>query len=112
MDEVSEEETIKLQQKISWLNLIANLAPMMGLLGTVYGMIVAFNEITKLGPNVTPADLSTGISAALVTTMLGLIVAIPTMAAFFYFRNKVIKVSLELAAIADDLVERFRPQQQ
>jgi biopolymer transport protein ExbB len=112
MDEVSEEETIKLQQKISWLNLIGNIAPMMGLLGTVYGMIMAFNEITKLGPNVTPADLSKGISAALVTTMLGLIVAIPTMAAFFYFRNKVVKVSLELAAIADDLVERFRPQQQ
>jgi len=112
MDEVSEEETIKLQQKISWLNLIGNIAPMMGLLGTVYGMIVAFNQITLLGANVTPADLSTGISAALVTTMLGLIVAIPTMAAFFYFRNKVVKVSLELAAIADDLVERFRPQQQ
>jgi biopolymer transport protein ExbB len=112
MDEVSEEETIKLQQKISWLNLIANIAPMMGLLGTVGGMISAFNTITKLGANVTPADLSSGISAALVTTMLGLIVAIPTMAVFFYFRNKVIKVSLELAAIADDLVERFRPQQQ
>jgi biopolymer transport protein ExbB len=112
MDEVSEEETIKLQQKISWLNLIANIAPMMGLLGTVAGMIRAFNEITKLGPNVTPADLSTGISQALVTTMLGLIVAIPTMAFFFFFRNRVIKVSLELAAIADDLVERFRPQQQ
>jgi biopolymer transport protein ExbB len=112
MDEVSEEETIKLQQKISWLNLIGNIAPMMGLLGTVYGMIVAFNKITQLGANVTPADLSVGISAALVTTMLGLIVAIPTMAAFFYFRNKVVKVSLELAAIADDLVERFRPQQQ
>jgi biopolymer transport protein ExbB len=112
MDEVSEEETIKLQQKISWLNLIGTIAPMMGLLGTVYGMIVAFNQITILGANVTPADLSVGISAALVTTMLGLIVAIPTMAAFFYFRNKVVKVSLELSAIAEDLVERFRPQQQ
>ena len=112
MDEVSEEETIKLQQKISWLNLIANIAPMMGLLGTVGGMITAFNTITLKGANVTPADLSTGISAALVTTMLGLIVAIPTMSVFFYFRNKVIKVSLELSAIADDLVERFRPQQQ
>jgi biopolymer transport protein ExbB len=112
MDEVSEEETIKLQQKISWLNLIANIAPMMGLLGTVGGMISAFNTITLKGANVTPADLSTGISAALVTTMLGLIVAIPTMSVFFYFRNKVIKVSLELSAIADDLVERFRPQQQ
>jgi biopolymer transport protein ExbB len=112
MDEVSEEETIKLQQKISWLNLIGNIAPMMGLLGTVYGMIVAFNTITQLGANVTPADLSVGISAALVTTLLGLIVAIPTMSAFFYFRNKVVKVSLELSAIAEDLVERFRPQQQ
>ena len=110
MDEVAEEETIKLHQKIGWLSLIGNIAPMMGLFGTVLGMIGAFNEITRLGANVTPKDLSAGISTALITTLFGLFVAMPSLFFFFLFRNKVIKVSLEITAIAADLVERFRPQ--
>lgn len=110
MDEVAEEETIKLHQKIGWLSLIGNIAPMMGLFGTVLGMIGAFNEITRLGANVTPKDLSAGISTALITTLFGLFVAMPALFFFFLFRNKVIKVSLEITAIAADLVERFRPQ--
>ncbi len=110
MEEVAEEETIKLHQKIGWLSLIGNIAPMMGLFGTVLGMIGAFNEITRLGANVTPKDLSAGISTALITTLFGLFVAMPALFFFFMFRNKVIKVSLEISAIAADLVERFRPQ--
>ena len=110
MEEVAEEETIKLHQKIGWLSLIGNIAPMMGLFGTVLGMIGAFNEITRLGANVTPKDLSAGISTALITTLFGLFVAMPALFFFFMFRNKVIKVSLEITAIAADLVERFRPQ--
>jgi len=109
MDEVAEEEAIKLHQKVGWLSLIGNIAPMMGLFGTVYGMITAFNEITRLGQAVQPADLSKGISTALITTLFGLFVAMPSRVVFFIFRNKVIKVSLEITAIADDLVERFRP---
>ena len=109
MDEVAEEETIKLHQKIGWLSLIGNIAPMMGLFGTVLGMIGAFNEITRLGQAVQPQDLSKGISTALITTLFGLFVAMPALFFFFVFRNKVIKVSLEITAIADDLVERFRP---
>jgi len=81
---------------------------MMGLFGTVSGMIEAFETIAKLGAAVTPTDLATGISQALVTTFLGLFVAIPTMIAYFFFRNKVIRVSIEISAIADDLVDRFR----
>ena len=110
MDEVSEEESIKLHQKIGWLSLIGNIAPMLGLFGTVYGMIQAFNEITRKGATVTPQDLSAGISTALITTLFGLFVAMPALFFFFLFRNKVIKVSLEITAIAADLVERFRPQ--
>ncbi len=110
MEEVAEEETIKLHQKIGWLSLIGNIAPMMGLFGTVLGMIGAFNEITRLGANVTPKDLSQGISTALITTLFGLFVAMPALFFFFMYRNKVIKVSLEITAIAADLVERFRPQ--
>ncbi|MEN8148357.1 MAG: MotA/TolQ/ExbB proton channel family protein [Planctomycetota bacterium] len=109
MDEVSEEEAIKLHQKVGWLSLIGNIAPMMGLFGTVYGMIQAFNKITELGAAVQPKDLSSGISTALITTLFGLFVAMPSLFFFFVFRNKVIKVSLEISAIADDLVERFRP---
>ena len=108
MDEMADEETIKLQQKIGYLSLIGNIAPMMGLFGTVSGMIGAFQTIATKGASVTPSDLADGISQALVTTFLGLFVAIPTMIAYFFFRNKVVRVTLELGAIADDLVERFR----
>ena len=108
MDEMAEEETIKLQQKIGYLSLIGNIAPMMGLFGTVSGMIEAFQTIASMGAAVSPADLADGISKALVTTFLGLFVAIPAMIAYFFFRNKVVRVTLELGAIADDLVERFR----
>jgi biopolymer transport protein ExbB len=109
MDEVAEEETIKLHQKVGWLSLIGNIAPMLGLFGTVWGMIQAFNEIVRLGAAVTPKDLAGGISTALITTLFGLFVAMPALFFFFLFRNKVIKASLEITAIADDLVERFRP---
>lgn len=109
MDEVAEEETLKLHQKVNWLSLIGNIAPMAGLLGTVWGMIMAFNEIVRLGQAVTPKDLAGGISAALITTLFGLLVAIPALFFFFWFRNRVVKTSLEITAIADDLVERFRP---
>ena len=108
MDDAGEEEAIKLQQKIGYLSLIGNIAPMMGLFGTVSGMITAFQTIAEKGASVTPADLAGGISQALVTTFLGLFVAIPTMIAFFFFRNKVVRITLEIHAIADDLVERFR----
>jgi biopolymer transport protein ExbB len=108
MDEASAEESVKLQQKIGYLSLIGNISPMMGLFGTVSGMIEAFQKIEEMGAAVTPSDLAGGISKALVTTFLGLMVAIPTMIAYFVFRNKVIRVSLEISAIADDLVDRFR----
>jgi biopolymer transport protein ExbB len=81
---------------------------MLGLFGTVTGMIEAFQTIASMGASVTPSDLAGGISKALVTTFLGLFVAIPTMIAYFFFRNKVVRVTLEIGAIADDLVERFR----
>jgi len=108
MVEAGDEEAIKLQQKIGYLSLIGNIAPMMGLFGTVSGMIEAFQTIAAKGASVTPADLASGISKALVTTFLGLFVAIPTMIAYFFFRNKVVRVTLEIGAIADELVERFR----
>jgi biopolymer transport protein ExbB len=112
MSEQTAVEATKLHQKISYLALIANLAPMWGLFGTVQGMVGAFTEIVKLGPNVTPKDLAQGVQQALITTLMGLVVAIPCMMFFFIFRNRVVRLINELSGVADDLVERFRPQRQ
>ncbi len=106
--EMQEEETVKLFQKIGWLSLIAASAPMMGLLGTVSGMFVTFGEIAAAGGSVSPAQLAGGIKLALTTTIFGLIVALPTGAFFFMFRNKVVRTTIEVNAIAEDLFERFR----
>lgn len=108
MLEVGEQEATRLHQKIGYLSLIANVSPMMGLLGTVAGMIGAFNTIASKQGAPNPADLAGDISKALVTTFLGLTVAIPLTAAFFYFRNRVIRIILEVGAISGELMERFK----
>ena len=112
MGEQAAIEATKLHQKISYLALIGNLAPMWGLFGTVSGMIGAFARIVELGPKVTPKDLALGVQQALITTFEGLFVAMPCMMFFFIFRNRVVGIINELTAVADDMVERFRPQRQ
>lgn len=109
--EMGDEEAVRLHQKIGWLALISNIAPMMGLLGTVSGMIKSFNKIASSGGQANPADLAGGISEALLTTFFGLIVAIPTSAAFAFLRNRLVKSIIEVGAIVEDLFERFRPGQ-
>jgi biopolymer transport protein ExbB len=110
LEEMGDEESIKLHQKIGWLSLISNVAPMMGLLGTVGGMVEAFEDIANSGGQASPAELAGGISKALLTTMFGLIVAIPVTAAFAFLRNRMVKTIIELGAITEDLFERFREQ--
>lgn len=109
MYEMAEEKDISLAQKVGWLNLIAAVAPMMGLLGTVNGMITTFGEIAAK-PSVKPNDLAGGIKGALVTTLLGLTVAIPVTAAYVFFKNRSQRISIEIAAITEDLFERFRSE--
>jgi len=111
MAEAAEESSLSLQHKISYVSLIGAISPMLGLLGTVVGMIISFEKIANLQGQATPAELASGISMALVTTVLGLIVAIPMMAAYHYFRNKVMRFDLESGIIAGDLMRRFRPAQ-
>ena len=101
-------EAVKLQQKVSWMLFLSNVAPLLGLFGTVSGMIQAFNTIVTLGAKVTPADLASGISAALVTTFLGLLVAIPAVAAYQFFRNRATRISIHFAEVLEEMTERFR----
>jgi biopolymer transport protein ExbB len=109
LEEMTEEESLKLHSKVGWLSFIAAVAPMMGLLGTVSGMITAFNVIAATKGQADPSQLSEGISGALVTTLLGLIIAIPMTFFFTMFRNKVVKTTIEIGAVVEDLFERFRP---
>jgi biopolymer transport protein ExbB len=107
MQSAGEEEAAKLNQKISYCSLIGNIAPMLGLTGTVTGMISAFGIIkTKLSPS--PADLARGVEEALVTTAEGLFVSMPLMTAYFLFKNKVTIYIIELGVMAGEFVEKFK----
>ncbi len=107
LKETGEEEEIKLEQRIGWLNLIGTAAPMLGLLGTVVGMLIAFDVIAEID-NPRPSHLAGGIRSALWTTVAGLTVAIPAMAFFFFFRNRVSMLAIELNAQCEELFARFR----
>ena len=89
VEEAGEDQTAKLYRKTEVLGLIGAIAPMLGLSGTVLGMINAFNKIAATEGAASPSELAGPIGQALVTTLLGLFVAIPTMIAYSFFRNRV-----------------------
>ena len=97
LSDAGNQATLRLHQKISYLNLIAAVSPMLGLLGTVLGMIGAFASFTE---GAGKEDLGPNISQALITTFLGLTVAIPALVAHTYFRNRVNLAMLSLADLA------------
>jgi len=108
--ETLDDENSKLNGKLSWLTLIAAVGPMLGLLGTVQGMIGAFDQIAASKGQATPDQLADNIAMALITTLLGLMVAIPVTSAFVVIRNRVITASIEISAVIEDMFERFRPK--
>lgn len=101
------EETARWFRKIDLLNLIGNLGPLIGLAGTVWGMILAFTSLGDTGGQAGPADLSLGISKALFHTLLGLCLAIPCLLAFGIYRNIVDKLCTRAIVIAGEIVERI-----
>jgi len=89
MEEGLAEQSARLLRKIDYLSVIGNIAPMIGLLGTVFGMIFAFQEVANTQGAARAAELASGIYQALVTTVGGLLVAIPSLAAFAVLRNRI-----------------------
>lgn len=115
MQEVGEEENMRLDHRLSYLALIGTICPMFGLLGTVDGMVQAFNVIAESTVSPKPAELAAGISTALVTTLVGLWLAIPAIAAFNILRNRVARLVLEVGIVSENLMGRFQnvgPQKQ
>jgi biopolymer transport protein ExbB len=107
MSDVAEDEAMRLEQTVGYFALIAAVAPLLGLLGTVIGMILAFNQIAVQGV-VTPGDLANPIQQALVTTCFGLIVAIPNVAAFTLFRNKLRRLMVEVSVAVEEVTFPYR----
>lgn len=100
MEDAVAEQAAKLYRKIEYLSVIGNLAPMCGLLGTVTGMIMAFQQVAVTQGTAGAAQLAEGIYSALVTTVAGLVVAIPSLGAFAVFRNRVDQLIAETAYLA------------
>lgn len=101
------EQSARLFRKIEYLSVIGNIAPMVGLLGTVIGMIMAFQQVAT--PGMTSAtQLAEGIYQALVTTVGGLIVAIPAIGAFAIFRNRIDQFVAEAAYMTQHVFSPLR----
>ncbi|MEM6471149.1 MAG: MotA/TolQ/ExbB proton channel family protein [Planctomycetota bacterium] len=107
MQEIGEEESMKLEHRLSYMALIGNLSPMIGLFGTVQGMISSFQVIATSPQTPKPSELAEGISTALFTTLVGLAIAIPAIAAYNILRNRVAQLLLEVGVQSENLMSRF-----
>lgn len=109
MQEVGEEESMKLDHRLSYMALVGTLSPMIGLFGTVHGMIRSFSVIYN-NPTGTPDPrlLAKGISTALFTTLLGLLIAIPAIALYNILKNRVSRLVLEVGILSEELMGRFQ----
>lgn len=107
MEDACVEQSARLFRKIEYLSVIGTIAPMLGLLGTVLGMIEAFNEF-KNQANPQVSQFAPGISQALVTTAMGLIVAVPALAGYAIFRNRIDGLVAEAALVAEHLFADFK----
>ncbi len=111
IDEAVEEQASKLLRRVEYLSVIGNVSPMIGLLGTVVGMIQAFNRIYAAGGAVPEASKLVGdIAIALVNTFWGLLIAIPALSAYAFFRNRIDALAAENAKLSYNLVSAASAQ--
>ena len=99
-------EIERLMQKLTWFSVDSNIAPMLWLLGTVQGMIMAFSNLANGAPDV--GVLAVNIAQALWTTAAGLCAAIPCVTTYYIFRNKANRIVLQMEAITMELVKDLR----
>ncbi len=94
------------EQKNAYTAVIGTLGPLLGLVGTVYGMILAFIELGE-GGQPDPKRLANAISHALVVTLLGIAISVPAIFFNAFFRNRIIRISMDTGHIADDLLTQM-----
>jgi biopolymer transport protein ExbB len=105
MESEGERGATALWQRISYLSNVGMIAPLLGLLGTVWGMIQAFGSIALDNSQVKDLRMAESVAQAMITTAGGLVLAIPALVIYFYLRGQVIKIIAEVEAEATELVE-------
>ena len=108
MQEIGEDDGMKFDHRLSYLAMLANIATMVGLLGTVWGMVAAFMVIAQSDTSPKPSELATGVSQALVTTVWGLLQAIPAIIGHTVMKNRISRMMLETGIAAERLLGRFQ----
>ena len=107
MQETSDDISMGLEQGLSYVGLIAGTSTSVGLLGTVNGMIMSFQVIANATAAPKPNELAGGISTAMFTTMVGLIVSIPAVCLYQVLRNKLTRTVFEVGSISEDLIGKL-----
>ncbi len=105
IENAGSEEIYKLEKGLSVLATIAGMAPLLGFLGTVTGIIAAFQSIQNAGGVVNPSDLAGGIWEALLTTAFGLFVGIPAYFAYNYFVNRIKRFVFEIESTSNEFLD-------
>jgi biopolymer transport protein ExbB len=108
IENAGKQEIIKLESGLSILATVAGIAPLLGFLGTVTGMITAFMTIEDLAGSANPSDLAGGIWEALITTAFGLIVGIFALAFYNFFLSKVKRLVGDMETVANDVVDTMQ----
>jgi hypothetical protein len=101
-----ERQVSQLRKHLRILNGVATVSPLMGLLGTVVGMIIAFNQIASAGAMGKAEELAVGIALALVTTAIGLTIAIPSLILYMYLAGRVDAPGLGMDQVAPSAARR------
>lgn len=101
-------EDALLKQRVRWLLVVAIVTPLLGIVGTLACLIRVLNVIAAMGGMAIQADLADGVSNALVSFVPSLLVALPALCAYVFFRNRAVMLSLEVRSVANDLLSRVR----
>ena len=107
MQEAGTDENMKLEQRLGYIALIGTISPMVGLLGTVDGMVASFQVIAQSSTSPKPSELAQGISMALITTLVGLWLAIPAIAVHKLLGNRLSRLVFEVGVASETLMGRF-----
>ncbi len=107
MERTAEVQVVEMEKKISMLAVLGSLGPMIGLLGTLKGMIASFMVIARSDAGIKPAELAESISEALVITFMGVALSVPAIFFFAVFKNRVASMSATTMFAADEFVRKL-----
>jgi biopolymer transport protein ExbB len=99
------QEIARLERGLVVLEIIVGIAPLLGLVGTILGMMTAFGNVGKSG-QIDPAELAKGISLILRATLFGLLIAIPSLIFWSYYSKKVESIAIEMESMCDEFLRR------